>query len=741
MLGIRPFLLSGILFVPGVTMASGQVVSVRAEPLRPLVSVGISEWNGKVSAERTLPLESGTIRVPPGIAMPWRLRAPGFEPLEYTEADARANRPAVLRALGTVKGRIDGAGLREGDELRWILLRTGSEAPVEASFRLEANGAFSVELPAGLYDGVVVGAKVASRIRPGLVVRPGELTSTGSIPCSPTVPLSFRIIDDRSLAGIPGVTVAWDPPRKGILNAALASKLFSRRYSAVSDREGWVRFPSVGPLPTAVRWRLEAEGYSVAQTSESLVEDGREVIPNVRLHREASVSVRVVVPDGETLPRGTLALAEPDPANALRFVPKARMPLRSGETVFPKVSRGPWRLTVRRENGQLLAFRDFFVDTDSASVEFDLQTVEIFGTVTRSGEGVADVRVYFADPHDAKGILGEATTDPAGRYSMRTYHSGDAVLYVLSYRGSGHRSGSQQVTLTIDRGVPSYERDFELGGAGFSLLVSDAVSGRPLSEARADLRLEFRDGTGSMSLLRADTEGRLALSDFPPGTAKVSVQAKGYRAKELVVPLEGEGGELPVRLLPTRGISGRVVTQHGLPIVGASVLSGFPSEYSNQALFEAETDGEGRFRFETIPEQAGTFFVVAPGYALGIANLTPANDDAIVLARPDVGTVLLREEAGPPVAGHEVRAAPRGGVAIPSGALARLAEANGMGLSHLTRTSRDGVLVMPQFLPPGAYDLYLRVGGSLTGIGAVEIPIGGTRVVGVPSSAVSVRSH
>lgn len=342
--------------------------------------------------------------------------------------------------------------------------------------------------------------------------------------------------------------------------------------------------------------------------------------------------------------------------------------------------------------------------------------------------------MYLADPHDGKGLLAEAETGPSGRYSMRTYHSGRAVLYTVDFKGPGHRSATKMKSMAIDHDTPAYEVDFEMEGAGFAIVVTDGVTGRPLSEAKADLRLEFRDGTASQSVMEADADGRLSLSGFPAGTARVNVKAKGYRGRDLVLPLEGEGGETPVALMPTRGIAGRVVTLEGQPIPGAKVLCGFPTEYGSQPLYEAVTDAVGAFRFDTIPEQPGTFFIAATGYALGVANLTPAEERTVVLTRPDSGTLILRGESGVPVSGYEVKAGTAGGAVIPRGAVSLLAEANGMKPSQLARTSSEGVLVLPQFLAPGSYQLYLSSGGGLSGIGSVVVPMGGTRVLSIPSN-------
>ena len=64
---------------------------------------------------------------------------------------------------------------------------------------------------------------------------------------------------------------------------------------------------------------------------------------------------------------------------------------------------------------------------------------------------------------------------------------------------------------------------------------------------------------------------------------------------------------------------------------------------------------------------------------------------------------------------------------IPFGALSDLADANGISPYQLQGSQKDGSVVLPQFLQPGSYDIYLAHKGGqpflYERVGAVTLPI------------------
>ena len=78
-------------------------------------------------------------------------------------------------------------------------------------------------------------------------------------------------------------------------------------------------------------------------------------------------------------------------------------------------------------------------------------------------------------------------------------------------------------------------------------------------------------------------------------------------------------------------------------------------------------------------------------------------------------------------------AAPTDGDLIPQDALHDLGDLNGLNMFQLLGTARDGSVVLPQFLPPGTFNLYVaRPGGKIytyQKVGTVTLPVHGKTVI------------
>ncbi|HEX6161378.1 MAG TPA: hypothetical protein VF111_14480, partial [Thermoanaerobaculia bacterium] len=133
---------------------------------------------------------------------------------------------------------------------------------------------------------------------------------------------------------------------------------------------------------------------------------------------------------------------------------------------------------------------------------------------------------------------------------------------------------------------------------------------------------------------------------------------------------------------------------------------------SNQGHFFTQTDGQGRFSFDSAPEPGTLFYVAAARHALAITTLQSGIDNTIVLHPPSAGVATLAPDNAPPEKVYMVMAAPAGGGFIPVGALDDLAEVNGMNPYQLHGSGLDGSIVLPEFLPPGAYDLFIAKRGG-----------------------------
>jgi hypothetical protein len=136
-------------------------------------------------------------------------------------------------------------------------------------------------------------------------------------------------------------------------------------------------------------------------------------------------------------------------------------------------------------------------------------------------------------------------------------------------------------------------------------------------------------------------------------------------------------------------------------------------------------------------EDADVFYVAAAGHALGITTLRSDQPATVVLYPPSSAFVSLRQNNQPPEKVFLVMAS-AGQTLIPLGMLQEFAELSGMDLYQLCGSSVDGDVILPQFLGPGTYDLYLaRRGGRpflYQRIGSISTPLRRNAVLSLPAS-------
>jgi protocatechuate 3,4-dioxygenase beta subunit len=722
-----------LLFLTTTALAAPEAkrVAVTFEPAHrtlPFVSVRAAG----ATTGTTVRITNGTIVLPGTLAERAVIEADGFEGAIYSAA--HGNRPLVLRALGTLTGKLVRKSTTKAT-FTWLLRGADAREPIEVEVAVGANQTFSLALPAGVYQGAVIGDGLASHIIPAIVIKAGETTEPRPITLEPTARATFRVVDKASGTPVRGARVEWSPPTQE-LNANSSRLLYSRRWSGETDVDGRVTFASVGPVPIPVRWRVEAPSYPSLQTETTQLRgDGRLTIADVTLKRPSLLTVRVRGPRHGDLPAATLTLLKATSDDGLEYRPEMSAPLKVGETVFRGVAYGHKRIQVVGKSGETLLYDDFRIESENPALDVVMEPVELFGTVTRGGSAVSGASVVFADPQDPNTSLVKTTSNFLGRYKAVTWKRGRLTGYAIEYGGAGKVSGNAGIELTVDATAREQETDFELPSAGLTLLVVNAVSNEPIAHAQVDRRIQFRDGSMAMGRSETDERGRLELVNYHEGTAKLFVQAKGYRTADVELALAGnDPPESRIALQPARSVAGRVLGPDGTPIAGAIVQGGYPGEWSTQAVFETRTDSDGSFGFESAPMVGTSFYAIASGYALGVTTLRAGDGNVIRLERPSNALVYLTSKDGtPPQKIYRMAAAPSGGNVIPIGALDDLARANGLTQFQLLGNGRDGSSILPEFLCAGSWDIFVTKRGGdpyiLERIGNVATPLRTTQLL------------
>lgn len=699
-------LLSAALFA---TPYSGpyREVPVKIEPAQSLKAIAVRSGDDVVPIQ----IRGGKALIPSNLPLPWTLNITRFEATTYTQSDLEQQRPLVIRELGVIHGLLRRVKPAKDERFTFLLWRGRPNRVDEIDFAADDTGAFDVSVPAGVYQGAVIGEANGTRIRSAIVVDPGQTTSVGELIGEPTTSISVRVVDGKRRTPIAGAPVVWAPPNA--LNSEVANVLYARRWSTVTNARGVAVFRSIGPPPIPLRWRVSANGYAAQMTRPLELRDSQSVsLPDVALRPEAAIVVRVRLPRqrGAELRNGKIVLGDPDEANPLWFVPVTGAALREGEVKFVSATYGRKRLWVENASGRRLLYQDFENSSETTVLDLAPLPVDIHGQVQRSGSPIEGAIVRVADPHEAKTVLALAKTDSDGHYRFTTFQSGHVSLYAIE----PNHPGIQPYALTREldvNGNADYQLDFELPDSGAVIRVVDATSGEPL-HAVVDKRLTFRDGGANMSVTKTDDDGRLALNGFPEGTGRLFIRAPGHHAREVDVTLTDKPTETLIKLESSGSISGRVVDVNGAPIAGAKIAGGYHDELVQQAPFEAITDETGHFGFDFAPQPGTTFYVIAAGHSLGITTLEPDHENTVTLFPPGRGGVFLMPGNAPPSKLYLVMAAPAGGDYIPLGALYDLAKANGMRSYQLLGTSKDGSVALPEFLPPGTYNLYVALKGG-----------------------------
>jgi hypothetical protein len=682
-------------------------VPVRIEPAQPLKAIAIR------SADNVVPIEirGGNALVPWNLPLPWTLSIVRFETTTYTQADLEQKRPLAIRELGVIRGFLRGVKPVKDERFTFLLWRGGPNHVEEVEFVPDDTGDFNVSIPAGVYQGAVLGQQSGTRIRSAIVVDPGRTTNVGQLIAERTSRIAVRVVDGKRHRPVAGSTVAWAPP--SALNSEVAKVLYARRWSTVTDARGVAVFTSVGPPPIPLRWRVSASGYAVQVTRPFELRGAQSVsLPDVGLLAESTIVIRVQLPryGGAELRNGKIVLGDPDEANTLWFMPVMSAALREGDVKFVSSTYGRKRLWVENASGRKLLYRDFETTSEKTIVDLALLPADIHGQIKRGASPIDGAVVRVADPHEAKTVLALAKTDSEGYYRLTTFQSGHINLYAIESNHPGTQSSAVSRELDVN-GRADYQVDFDLPDAGAVIRIVDAATGEPL-QAVVDKRLTYRDGGAHMSVTRTDNEGRLVLNGFPEGTGHLYVRAPGHYAREVDIALTDKPMETVIKLEKSRSISGQVVDVSGAPIAGAKVAGGYYDELVPQAPFETITDETGHFRFDFAPEPGTAFYVIAARHSLGITTLQPDHENMVTLFPPGRGAVFLLPGNAPPTKLYLVMAAPAGGNYIPLGALYDLAEVNGMRSYQLLGTAKDGNVALPEFLPPGTYHLYVMLKGG-----------------------------
>ncbi|HVS72080.1 MAG TPA: sigma-70 family RNA polymerase sigma factor [Phycisphaerae bacterium] len=182
---------------------------------------------------------------------------------------------------------------------------------------------------------------------------------------------------------------------------------------------------------------------------------------------------------------------------------------------------------------------------------------------------------------------------------------------------------------------------------------------------------------GAQSLGKTDREGKVELTDVPPGEVSGAVQVPDQAAQVIKAHVAaGETVVMTMHLAASKPLRGQVVNRWGKGIGGARVTPAW-----NGVDWATQTDADGRFVWPGVPGEAVQVYVDAPGMfpPKGKVMLTPEGENKIMCA-PVSKVTIKATDAGTGAALSDAQATEVSGPDIygGSGGLPVLADSQGV---------------------------------------------------------------
>jgi beta-lactamase regulating signal transducer with metallopeptidase domain len=184
-------------------------------------------------------------------------------------------------------------------------------------------------------------------------------------------------------------------------------------------------------------------------------------------------------------------------------------------------------------------------------------------------------------------------------------------------------------------------------GVKISGRVVDA-RGKPIPGAKV---VDSTKGLTFLTYVRhafTDPDGRFHFHLPRNGDLTLTVQVKGYQPATVKVAAEPHTHTPPIeiRLAPGRTLRGQIVDPQGKPIAGASLM--IPSYSRHKGiLFRKWADAQGRFEWDSAPEESVEFRIGAEGYvSIDPISLTASDKEAVIVLKPAVDVRLRVVDAG-----------------------------------------------------------------------------------------------
>jgi len=592
----------GIVLTTAGAPARASVMAVRAD----LLSADAPRWLSESGADGRFVLTE----LPPGHYEVWAWAADGYGTStscdvasDTTEVELRLE-PSGAPTHGIVRDAA--GGTVASAELRVMHVNAGLDRPV-ALARSDTEGRYRLRLPPGNYLARVSASGYALTQR---VLQVGRQGAEQDFVLNPAAAVTGRVVRQGG-AVAPNVSLTLRPARLDTLQAQ-----FPRAFSA--QRDGTF---SVRDVPPGNYLLVAETGHESATFGPFQLNAGEEKSDvDLMLAEGQKVRVEVVADAGQPVNGATIEVKQ-DRAG----VPSRNVSAQSDAHGVAEVSG----LFVGHSTLVLIDHADFeqHIEPLAASIAQDearivrvtlRRATRLAGRVlSPSGLPVAGARVSVQSGRPG-GAYTSGASDEKGEFALRVgVDTNAAASYLIEARHPAHglarlvlSSAAQPLILSLSPGlyVDGAVRDERGAAVPFARVSAMQIEPRVAASQALDI---------------ADAEGAFHIGPFETGIVRVELQgaivaAPSSRATAQVDLRSGQSGTATL-IAPARlaKVSGRVLDEHGEPLVGVTVLVA-PERFGAAARTEgnpAVTDASGAFECEGLSSGPHRVFVEALGYA------------------------------------------------------------------------------------------------------------------------------
>ncbi len=263
--------------------------------------------------------------------------------------------------------------------------------------------------------------------------------------------------------------------------------------------------------------------------------------------------------------------------------------------------------------------------------------------INEKGQPVANTQVRIQGPgvqgdHDEEiqfhGRLNKMITDANGRWSCNFIPPDFKELRMILTHTN---YAVTEKTLSLPAAF-SEENRITLARANTIMGRVFTDTGEPVAGARIR---EVHNFGWRKAETKTDSEGNFILQGLRTGSTLIVVQADGRAPDGNTVDISGDVNGMEFRLKKGNRFSGRVIDQAGQPVLNVEVGIGSDNQGLKKVEFETHTDAQGRFEWNSGPDEALLFYVRGKGVRfVHDLNLGPGEHE-IKVVREESDHILI----------------------------------------------------------------------------------------------------